>query len=79
LLLKKSFIVKQLNKFKKITKIMESEKIVQRYPEIINNLARNMFLLEYEAPTILDAMKKSKKNVSWLQLLRTAYRIVKYF
>ena len=79
LLLKKSFMVKQLNKFNKVTKIMESEKIVQRYPELINNLARNMFLLEYEAPTILEAMKKSRKNVSWLQLLRTAYKVVRNF
>jgi len=77
LLLKKSFIVKQLNKFNKVTKIMENKDIFQHYPEMVNNLARNLFLLEYEAPTILEALKKSKKKISWLQLLRTAYRLVK--
>jgi electron transfer flavoprotein-quinone oxidoreductase len=75
-LLRESFVMKQLIKFKKVYKLMRDPMIFERYPELVNDMAKRLFLIEYDTPTVMEAIDKAKKELSWITLLLNMYRLV---
>lgn len=76
-MLKESFIMKQLTKFKKVYELMRDPMMFERYPELADDIARKLFLIEYETPTIMEAVKEAKKELGWISLLLRMYRVVR--
>ncbi len=76
-MLRNSFIVKQLTKFKKVHDLMEDPMILKKYPDLVSELAKKLFVLNYDTPTIMEALKQAKKDVGWISLLLSLYRMVK--
>jgi electron transfer flavoprotein-quinone oxidoreductase len=75
-LIKQSFVMKQLIKFKKVHDLINDVNIFQRYPSMANEIARKLFLIDYNTPTLIEAVKEAKDGVNWISLLLSMYRLV---
>ena len=75
-MLEDSFVMRQLRKFKKAPEIRENRRLFREYPELINDVARQLFHSKYEIPKILEAFKTAKKGrVGWLTLISDLYGV----
>ena len=75
-LLEKSFILKQLRKFKNAPKMRENERLYSLYPYIANAVADKIFHAKYETPKLMDAFKEVKKGkIGWFTLIRDLYEV----
>jgi electron transfer flavoprotein-quinone oxidoreductase len=74
--LEKSFILRQLEKFKKVHDLMKKERLFTIYPQLINIIASEIFHIEWESPKIMEALKKAKRDrVGWLTLIKDLYEV----
>ncbi|MCS7126500.1 MAG: FAD-dependent oxidoreductase [Aigarchaeota archaeon] len=74
-LLEESFIMKEMKKHKKITKLMRSNEMFTIYPGILLDTVKKLFEIEYSSPTILQALRNSiKGKTSLLKLLWNIFR-----
>lgn len=76
-LLKKSFVLKQIVKFKGLRKILNDEALFSEYPRILTDLAGELLAFEYDVPTLMEALGRVKKGVSWFKLLLDVFRVVR--
>ncbi len=76
-LLRESFIFRQLFKFKGVHKLMDDKALFAEYPRMVCASARSLFAFDYEVPTLMEALKSSKKDMSWLKLLLDGFRLMR--
>jgi electron transfer flavoprotein-quinone oxidoreductase len=76
-LLNQSFILKQMLKFKNISKLLGDDTLFSEYPNILCSVARSLFAFDYEVPTLIEALRRSKQDVSWLKLLFDGFKVVR--
>lgn len=76
-LLKQSFILKQMLKFRRISELLGDDTLFSKYPVMLCDVAKSLFSFDYEVPTLMEALKRSKKDVSWLKLLLDGFRVVR--
>ncbi|MEM1994633.1 MAG: FAD-dependent oxidoreductase [Nitrososphaerales archaeon] len=76
-ILKESFVLKQMLKFKGIHNLLNDRTLFSEYPRMLSNLARELFSFDYETPTLIEALKRSKKNISWLKLLLDGFKVIR--
>ncbi len=75
-LLRESFVMKQLVKFKGVHELMRDPMMFEKYPTLVDELAKRLFLIEYDTPTIMEAVKHAKDGIGWLSLLLRMYKLV---
>ncbi|MEN2975184.1 MAG: FAD-dependent oxidoreductase [Candidatus Caldarchaeales archaeon] len=69
-LLEESFIMKELKKHSKMSRLIMSREMFTTYPSIILDMAKKLFEIEYTSPTLLQALRSSiKGRTSILRLL----------
>ena len=76
-LLKQSFVLKQMLKFRKFSKLLDDESLFSKYPKMFCDVAKALFAFDYEVPTLMEALKRSKKDVGLLKLLLDGFRVVR--
>ncbi len=75
-LLEKSFILRELRKFKNAPKMRKNERLYDFYPYLINAIADKIFHAKYETPKIMDAFKEANKGrIGWFTLIRDLYEV----
>jgi len=76
-LLKQSFVLKQMLKFRRLSELLGDDALFSKYPKMLCDVAKALFAFDYEVPTLMEALKRYKKNVSWLKLLLDGFKVVK--
>jgi electron transfer flavoprotein-quinone oxidoreductase len=75
--LEESFVLKDMESFKKAPKFLENPRIYKEYPEIACNLAERIFTNDGKSrDKMIDLLKQAKKDrVSFLQMIRDLWQI----
>ena len=69
-MLEESFIMRELRRHARVSKLMENERFFTTYPELAFALAHRLFEFEETSPTFLEAFRETTKGrVSKLRLL----------
>ncbi len=75
-LLEKSFIFRQLRKFKDAPKMRENERLYNLYPHLVNEVAGKIFHAKYETPKLMEAFKEAKRGkIGWFALIKDLYEV----
>ncbi|MFN3621310.1 MAG: FAD-dependent oxidoreductase, partial [Nitrososphaerales archaeon] len=53
-LLKESFVLKQMLKFRGLHNLLNDKTLFSEYPKMLSSLARELFSFDYEAPTLIE-------------------------
>jgi hypothetical protein len=64
-------------KFRKFSKLLDDESLFSKYPKMFCDVAKALFAFDYEVPTLMEALKRSKKDVGLLKLLLDGFRVVR--
>ena len=76
-LLNESFVLKQMLKFKRLSKLLGDDALFSKYPNMLCSVAKSLFAFDYEVPTLMEALRRSKQDVSWLKLLFDGFKVVR--
>ena len=76
-LLRQSFVLKQMLKFRKLSKLLDDEALFSKYPKMLCDVVKALLAFDYEVPSLIEALKRSKKDVSWLKLLVDGFRVMR--
>lgn len=77
-MIRDSFIAKNLSKFK-THDLMRNPRIFGTYPALLNEVAKQLFSIEYDSIKLTDSLKKAMKKykVGWLSLIRDLVSVVR--
>lgn len=77
-LLDDSFVMKDLNLYKKFPHFMENERIFNQYPEMITDMMESMFVIDgTPAQPLMQTMKKYVKKVGIMNLIKDGIKGVR--
>jgi len=77
-LLRESFILREMEKHRRIRKLMEKDYLFTLYPEIAVETAEKLFEFEEESPTIMNAARQSMRGkVSMIRFMLDMFEVVR--
>ena len=77
-LLDDSFVMKDLNLYKKFPNFMENERIFNQYPEMITDVMESMFVIDGNpSQPLMKTMKKHLKKVGVMNLVKDGIKGVR--
>ena len=77
-MLQESFIMREMKRHIRVSKLMENERFFADYPELAVSLAHKLFEFEETSPTFMQAFKETTKGrVSKLRLLLDMLEVVR--
>jgi electron transfer flavoprotein-quinone oxidoreductase len=75
-MLRESFIMKNLDKFRDVHNLMLNKRLFTTYPLVANETAHRLFNVEYDSPKLSQAVKESMRGrIGLLSALLDLYRI----
>ena len=77
-MVRKSFIYRLISRFRGVKSLMAQDKIFIDYPMLVTDIASMLFNIEFEVPTLYEALNRARKDkFSLLTLLLDAFRMVR--
>lgn len=77
-LLDNSFVMKDLNLYKKFPKFMENERIFNQYPQMAADMMESMFVMDGSpSEPLMSTMKKHVKKVGIMNLVKDGFKGVR--